>query len=148
MTGSPDHTIACMDCGWHADAAALMDLYAFQLDGVDFLATTPRGAPGRRYGTGQNRPGDRCRGSHRRPHASLSYARPSRVNMWRREFLTWQEIDRSIQVIRSAADARDITGNVVITSYALAHTITGKFDLMILDEAQESEDARCGADEG
>jgi SWI/SNF-related matrix-associated actin-dependent regulator of chromatin subfamily A-like protein 1 len=57
--------------------------------------------------------------------------------MWSREFQAWQKRGRSIQIIRTGKDLNQITGDVIIVSYAMAHRITGRtFDLLICDEAQ------------
>jgi SWI/SNF-related matrix-associated actin-dependent regulator of chromatin subfamily A-like protein 1 len=62
-------------------------------------------------------------------------------DVWTREFKAWQKLSRTIQVIRSAADAKHLTAEIIITSYALAPTIlqalrARRFDVLILDEAQ------------
>jgi SWI/SNF-related matrix-associated actin-dependent regulator of chromatin subfamily A-like protein 1 len=60
---------------------------------------------------------------------------------WAREFAGWQQIDRTIQIIRSATDAENLHGDIVIISYALVPRILPallrlRFDIMVLDEAQ------------
>src|SRR5947209_4387060 len=42
---------------------------------------------------------------------------------WRRELERWQTIPRTIQVVGSARDAKDLTADVVIVSYGLVRTL-------------------------
>jgi SWI/SNF-related matrix-associated actin-dependent regulator 1 of chromatin subfamily A len=62
---------------------------------------------------------------------------------WQKEVLEWQTLRRSVQIINSAADAKNLRGDAVIISYALVAKALAalrerQFDVLILDEAQNA----------
>jgi SNF2 family DNA or RNA helicase len=61
--------------------------------------------------------------------------------LWRREFETWQRIGRSVQIVESASDAKNLTGDTVVVSYSLLPKVRAllcgrSWDLLVCDEAQ------------
>jgi SNF2 family DNA or RNA helicase len=60
---------------------------------------------------------------------------------WQREWQDWQQIDRSIQVIESSADAQNLRADVVMVSYSLLPRIRAllcarSWDVLVCDEGQ------------
>ena len=61
--------------------------------------------------------------------------------MWERAILDWQQIDRTVQVIRTSADAVHLWGDVIIIGFSLLDRVLPslrqrQFDLIVVDEAQ------------
>ena len=94
-------------------------LYPFQDVGAEFLATRKVGLLADDMGLGKS-----CQAivaADRIGAKSILVVCPAIAReLWKREIKIWQKLDRSTRVIRSAADAKHLTADVIITSYALA----------------------------
>ena len=109
-----------MSLAWmrrHLDAVPLMpELYPFQRVGATFLAERRVGILADDKGLGKTVQAivaaDRV-GARRIITVCPAIARES----WAREWSAWRMTPRSIQIVRSAADARHFSGDVVIVSY-------------------------------
>jgi SNF2 family DNA or RNA helicase len=115
--------------------AAVVTLYPFQESGVTFFAERRVGFLLDDMGLGKS--AQAITAADRVKARSILVICPAIAReTWSREWTRWQATPRSIQVVRTGIDARKRYSDVVIVSYALADKIHARFDLVILDEAQ------------
>lgn len=114
--------------------------YPFQDIGVDFLAARKVALLADDMGLGKT---VQAIGAADRVDAkSICVVCPAIAKgVWPPEFKVWSKVDRTIQVVRSAADARHLTADVVVVSYSLVQSClpalrARAFDVLICDEAQ------------